>query len=151
MKKIIPIILLLSSCYTAKQCREKFCSKDTVSIEVVIHDTIKIDGDSVKFGLQIDSLNNLIQSLINADKDTTLTLVDDSTSKVDIVYDKKSRRLNFNAKNKGIRYVYFNITKKIKVPINCPKQTAWELIKEYWYLLLISFLLGLFAFVWIKK
>jgi hypothetical protein len=151
MKIIIPIILLLSSCYSARQCKERFCSKDTVNVEVIIHDTIKIEGDSVKFGLQIDSLNSLIQSLISEGKDTTVTLVDDSTTKVDVVYNPKTRKLNFTAKNKEYRYVYFNITKKIKVPTNCPKPTMSELFKQYWYVLLIAFLLGLFCFVWIRK
>ena len=133
MKKIIPIILLLSSCYTAKQCREKFCSKDTVQVQFNIHDTIVIDRSHV------DTVFNSITDTITIENDRLV---------IRYIKVKDSVYLSGTAKADTIireLVVYRDVI------LDCPQPTLWELLETYWYLLLISFLLGLFCFVWIKQ
>ena len=135
MKNIILILtcLFLTSCYTSKQCREKFCSKDTVQVQFNIHDTVIVDSSHV------DTVFNAITDTITIENDRLViryTKVKDSvylsgTAKVDTII----REL----------VVYRDVI------LDCPQPTLWELLQAYWYLLLISFLLGLFCFVWIKR
>jgi hypothetical protein len=49
MKSIYSILIailycLICSCYTKSQAIDKFCSKDTASVMVTIHDTIIVDS-----------------------------------------------------------------------------------------------------------
>ena len=65
MKNISLILtcLFLTSCYSARQCREKFCSKDTVQVQFNIHDTIVIDSSHV------DTVFNSITDTITIEND----------------------------------------------------------------------------------
>lgn len=135
MRNIILILtcLFLASCYTSKQCREKFCSKDTVQVQFNIHDTVIVDSSHV------DTVFNSITDTITIQNDRLV---------IRYIKVKDSVYLSGTAKADTIireLVVYRDVI------LDCPQPTLWELLQTYWYLLLISFLIGLFCFVWIKR
>jgi len=127
--KYLIIILLLSSCYTKHRAIEKFCSQDTASVMVTIHDTIRtetIRTDTV-FSDTIDSV------YITKDK-------------LEIVYVKKFGKIYIEGKCKGDT-IYYEKKVLIEVPIDCPKLVWYkQLGADYWYILplivLILFIVG---------
>lgn len=135
MKNISLILtcLILTSCYTSKQCREKFCSKDTVQVQFKIHDTVIVDSS------HIDTVFNSITDTITIENDRLV---------IRYIKVKDSVYLSGTAKADTIireLVVYRDVF------LDCPQPTLWELLQTYWYLLLISFLIGLFCFVMIRK
>jgi len=125
------LILLLSSCYTKHRAIEKFCSKDTASVIVTIHDTILIDS------VQVDTVFNDNIDSVYITKD-----------KLEIVYIKKFGKIYIEGKCKGDT-IYYEKKVLIEVPVDCPKLVWYkQLGADYWYILplLILFYFGIAYF-----
>ena len=120
MKNIIIIlaVLFLSSCYTKNQSIRKFCSQDTASVILTIHDTILIDS------IQVDTVFS-----------DTIDSVYITKDKLEIVYVKKFGKIYIEGKCKGDT-IYYEKKVLIEVPIDCPKLSWYkQLGADYWYIL----------------
>jgi hypothetical protein len=134
MKSIYSILIailycLICSCYTKHRAIEKFCSKDTASIILTIHDTILVDS------IQVDTVFNDNIDSVYITKD-----------KLEIVYVKKFGKVYIQGKCKGDT-IYYEKKVLIEVPVNCPKLSWYkQLGADYWFILpliiLILFILG---------
>ena len=134
MKSIYSILIavlycLICSCYTKNQAIEKFCSQDTASVVVTIHDTIIVDS------VQTDSTFDDSVSYVYIVKD-----------RLEIKYVKKFGKIYIEGKCKGDT-IYYEKKVLIEVPVNCPKLSWYkQLGADYWYILpliiLILFIIG---------
>ena len=134
MKNIYSILIavlycLICSCYTKNQAIDKFCSKDTASVMVIIHDTIIVDS------IQVDTVFNESVDSVYITKD-----------KLEIVYVKKFGKVYIEGKCKGDT-IYYEKKVLIEIPVNCPKLSWYkQLGADYWYILplivLILFIVG---------
>jgi regulator of extracellular matrix RemA (YlzA/DUF370 family) len=123
MKSIYAILIavlycLICSCYTKNQAIDKFCSKDTASIMVTIHDTIIVDS------IQVDTVFN----------DT-----------VDSIFITKNK-IEIAGKYLGDT-IYYEKKVLIEIPVDCPKLSWYkQLGADYWFILpliiLILFIVG---------
>ena len=134
MKSIYSILIailycLICSCYTKNQAIDKFCSKDTASVMVTIHDTIIVDS------VQTDSTFDDSVSYVYIVKD-----------RLEIKYIKKFGKVYIEGKCKGDT-IYYEKKVLIEIPVNCPKLSWYkQLGADYWYILpliiLILFIVG---------
>lgn len=135
MKSIYSILIailycLICSCYTKQQAIDKFCSKDTASVMVTIHDTILIDS------IQVDTIFNDTVDSVYITKD-----------KLEIVYVKKFGKVYIEGKCKGDT-IYYEKKVLIEVPVDCPKQSWFDqmIVEAKWWLLVIIAILILVIF-----
>ena len=94
MKSIYSILIailycLICSCYTKNQAIEKFCSQDTASVMVTIHDTIRTET------IRTDTIFNDTVDSVYITKD-----------KLEIVYVKKFGKVYIEGKCKGDTIYY---------------------------------------------
>ncbi len=135
MKSIYSILIailycLICSCYTKQQAIDKFCSKDTASVMVTIHDTILTET------IRTDTI-------FNDDVDSVYITKD----KLEIVYVKKFGKVYIEGKCKGDT-IYYEKKVLIEVPIDCPKQSWFDqmILEAKWWLLVIIAILILVIF-----
>jgi hypothetical protein len=135
MKSIYAILIailycLICSCYTKQQAIEKFCSKDTASVMVTIHDTIITET------IRTDTVFNDTVDSVYITKD-----------KLEIVYVKKFGKIYIEGKCKGDT-IYYEKKVLIEVPIDCPKQSWFDqmILEAKWWLLVIIAILILVIF-----
>jgi hypothetical protein len=119
--------MVFQSClYTQKSAIKKFCNKDTLLIETIIHDTIIVDS------IQVDTIFSESIDSVYLFKD-----------KIEIRYIKKNGVVYLQGKCKGDTIFY---TKTIyqKVPCITPKLVWYkQLGADYWYILPIIILIFL--------
>jgi hypothetical protein len=131
MKSIYSILIavlycLICSCYTKQQAIDKFCSKDTASVMVTIHDTIRTET------IRTDTIFNDTVDSVYITKD-----------KLEIVYVKKFGKVYIEGKCKGDT-IYYEKKVLVEVPIDCPKQSWFDQIileAKWWILAIISILI----------
>jgi hypothetical protein len=135
MKNIYAILIallycLICSCYTKQQAIDKFCSKDTASVMVTIHDTIITET------IRTDTVFNESVDSVYITKD-----------KLEIVYVKKFGKVYIEGKCKGDT-IYYEKKVLIEVPIDCPKQSWFDqmILEAKWWLLVIIAILILVIF-----
>jgi hypothetical protein len=135
MKNIYAILIallycLICSCYTKNQAIEKFCSKDTASVILTIHDTIITES------IRTDTIF-----------DSTLDSVFIEKGKIQIVYVKKFGKVYIEGKCKGDT-IYYEKKVLIEVPVDCPKQSWFDqmILEAKWWLLVIIAILILVIF-----
>ena len=135
MKNIYAILIailycLICSCYTKQQAIEKFCSKDTASVMVTIHDTIRTET------IRTDTVFNDTVDSVYITKD-----------KLEIVYVKKFGKVYIEGKCKGDT-IYYEKKVLIEVPVDCPKQSWFDqmILEAKWWLLVIIAILILVIF-----
>jgi len=134
MKNIYAIIIallycLICSCYTKNQAIEKFCSKDTASVMVTIHDTIIVDS------IQVDTVFN-----------DTVDSIFITKNKIQIKYIKIGNKIEIAGKYLGDT-IYYEKKVLIEIPVDCPKLSWYkQLGADYWFILpliiLILFIIG---------
>ena len=123
MKSIYSILIailycLICSCYTKSQAIDKFCNKDTASVMVTIHDTIRTET------IRTDTVFNDTVDSVYITKD-----------KLEIVYVKKFGKIYIEGKCKGDT-IYYEKKVLIEIPVNCPKLSWYkQLGADYWYIL----------------
>ena len=127
MKSIYSILIailycLICSCYTKQQAIEKFCSKDTASVVVTIHDTIRTET------IRTDTIFNDTVDSVYITKD-----------RLEIRYIKKFGKVYIQGKCKGDT-IYYEKKVLIEVPIDCPKQSWFDqmILEAKWWLLVIK-------------
>ena len=135
MKSIYSILIailycLICSCYTKNQAIDKFCSKDTASVMITIHDTIKTET------IKTDTVFN-----------DTIDSVYITKDKLEIVYVKKFGKVYIEGKCKGDT-IYYEKKVLVEVPIDCPKQSWFDqmILEAKWWLLVIIAILTLVIF-----
>ena len=135
MKSIYSILIailycLICSCYTKNQAIDKFCSKDTASVMVTIHDTIRTET------IKTDTVFN-----------DTIDSVYITKDKLEIVYVKKFGKVYIEGKCKGDT-IYYEKKVLIEVPIDCPKQSWFDqmILEAKWWILIIIAILILVIF-----
>ena len=135
MKSIYSILIaflycLICSCYTKNQAIDKFCSKDTASVILTIHDTIMIDS------IQVDTVFNETVDSVFITKD-----------KLEIIYIKKFGKVYIEGKCKGDT-IYYEKKVLIEVPVDCPKQSWFDqmILEAKWWILVIIAILILVIF-----
>jgi len=135
MKSIYAILIailycLICSCYTKQQAIDKFCSKDTASVMVTIHDTIKTET------IKTDTVFNETVDSVYITKD-----------KLEIVYIKKFGKVYIEGKCKGDT-IYYEKKVLVEVPIDCPKQSWFDqmIVEAKWWILVIIAILILVIF-----
>ena len=135
MKSIYAILIailycLICSCYTKQQAIDKFCSKDTASVMVTIHDTIRTET------IKTDTVFNDTVDSVYITKD-----------KLEIVYVKKFGKIYIQGKCKGDT-IYYEKKVLVEVPVNCPKQSWFDqmIIEAKWWILVIIAILILVIF-----
>jgi hypothetical protein len=135
MKSIYSILIallycLICSCYTKQQAIDKFCSKDTASVMVTIHDTIRTET------IKTDTVFNETVDSVYITKD-----------KLEIVYVKKFGKVYIEGKCKGDT-IYYEKKVLVEVPIDCPKQSWFDqmIIEAKWWILVIIAILILVIF-----
>ena len=135
MKNIYAILIavlycLICSCYTKNQAIEKFCSKDTASVMVTIHDTILTES------IRTDTIFN-----------DTIDSVYITKDKLEIIYVKKFGKIYIEGKCKGDT-IYYEKKVLIEVPVDCPKQSWFDqmILEAKWWLLVIIAILILVTF-----
>jgi hypothetical protein len=135
MKSIYSILIailycLICSCYTKKQAIDKFCSKDTASVMVTIHDTIITET------IRTDTVFNDTVDSVYITKD-----------KLEIVYVKKFGKVYIEGKCKGDT-IYYEKKVLVEVPIDCPKQSWFDqmILEAKWWILVIIAILILVIF-----
>jgi len=135
MKSIYSILIailycLICSCYTKQQAIDKFCSKDTASVILTIHDTIITET------IRTDTIFN-----------DTIDSVYITKDKLEIVYVKKFGKVYIEGKCKGDT-IYYEKKVLIEVPIDCPKQSWFDqmILEAKWWLLVIIAILILVIF-----
>jgi hypothetical protein len=135
MKNIYAILIailycLICSCYTKQQAIDKFCSKDTASVILTIHDTIITET------IRTDTIFNDTVDSVYITKD-----------KLEIVYVKKFGKVYIEGKCKGDT-IYYEKKVLIEVPIDCPKQSWFDqmILEAKWWLLVIIAILILVIF-----
>ena len=126
MKSIYSILIailycLICSCYTKNQAIEKFCSKDTASVMVTIHDTIRTET------IQTDTVFNDTVDSVYITKD-----------RLEIRYIKKFGKVYIQGKCNPIKY-YYHKNILVEVPVDCPKESWFNqmILQAKWWLLLI--------------
>lgn len=136
MKSIYSLIIiflycLICSCYTKHRAIEKFCSKDTASVTITIHDTILIDS------VQTDTVFNDTVDSVYITKD-----------RLEIRYIKKFGKVYIQGKCKGDT-IYYEKKVLFEVPVNCPKLSWYkQLGADYWYIMpLIVLILIVLAYI----
>ncbi|MEY3500770.1 MAG: hypothetical protein RL308_2439 [Bacteroidota bacterium] len=135
MKSIYAILIaiiycLICSCYTKQQAIDKFCNKDTASVMVTIHDTIRTET------IKTDTVFNETVDSVYITKD-----------KLEIVYIKKFGKVYIEGKCKGDT-IYYEKKVLVEVPIDCPKQSWFDqmIVEAKWWLLVIIAILILVIF-----
>jgi hypothetical protein len=135
MKNIYSILIavlycLICSCYTKQQAIDKFCSKDTASVMVTIHDTIRTET------IKTDTVFNDTVDSVYITKD-----------KLEIVYIKKFGKVYIEGKCKGDT-IYYEKKVLVEVPIDCPKQSWFDqmILEAKWWILVIIAILILVIF-----
>lgn len=135
MKSIYSILIailycLICSCYTKQQAIDKFCSKDTASVMVTIHDTIRTET------IRTDTIFNDTVDSVYITKD-----------KLEIVYVKKFGKVYIEGKCKGDT-IYYEKKVLVEVPMDCPKQSWFDqmILEAKWWLLVIIAILVLVIF-----
>jgi hypothetical protein len=135
MKNIYAILIailycLICSCYTKQQAIDKFCSKDTASVMVTIHDTIRTET------IKTDTMFNETVDSVYITKD-----------KLEIVYIKKFGKVYIEGKCKGDT-IYYEKKVLVEVPIDCPKQSWFDqmILEAKWWILIIIAILILVIF-----
>jgi hypothetical protein len=135
MKNIYAILIailycLICSCYTKQQAIDKFCSKDTASVILTIHDTIITET------IRTDTIFNDTVDSVYITKD-----------KLEIVYVKKFGKIYIEGKCKGDT-IYYEKKVLIEVPVDCPKQSWFDqmILEAKWWILVIIAILILVIF-----
>jgi hypothetical protein len=135
MKNIYAILIailycLICSCYTKQQAIDKFCSKDTASVILTIHDTIITET------IRTDTIFNDTVDSVYITKD-----------KLEIVYVKKFGKVYIEGKCKGDT-IYYEKKVLIEVPVDCPKQSWFDqmIVEAKWWILIIIAILILVIF-----
>lgn len=135
MKSIYSILIavlycLICSCYTKQQAIDKFCNKDTASVMVTIHDTIRTET------IRTDTIFN-----------DTIDSVYITKDKLEIVYVKKFGKVYIEGKCKGDT-IYYEKKVLVEVPIDYPKQSWFDqmILEAKWWLLVIIAILTLVIF-----
>ena len=135
MKNIYAILIailycLICSCYTKQQAIDKFCSKDTASVMVTIHDTIRTET------IKTDTVFNETVDSVYITKD-----------KLEIVYIKKFGKVYIEGKCKGDT-IYYEKKVLVEVPVDCPKQSWFDqmILEAKWWILVIIAILILVIF-----
>jgi hypothetical protein len=144
--RILPILFLLSSCYTKQGALRRFCHQDTAVFKgtVLLKGTVAVPGDSATFNFDCEKFKALYDSLMseqrNQVKDTNgVTVYKDSTFEVKA---KPNPAGGFDFKAKTLdKSVPFEkvVPIEVKVPCNCPdvcNRSWWQKIQESgWYML----------------
>lgn len=120
------LIIMLTGCYTKKRAIEKFCTQDTATATIIVHDTLIVDrilSDTV-FSATIDSV------IVTKDK-----LV--------ISYKKVFDKIYLSGEYKGDTVIKIKEV-KVVVPCNCPSDTIgfWD----NWQYFVYGCLLGIILF-----
>lgn len=119
--------MVLQSClYTKNSAIKKFCNKDTLLIETIIHDTIIVDS------IQVDTVFSESIDSIYITKD-----------KIEIRYVKKFGKIYLQGKYTGDT-IFYEKKVLIEVPCNTPKLPWYkQYAADYWYILPLLLLLFL--------
>jgi len=135
MKSIYAILIailycLICSCYTKQQAIDKFCNKDTASVMLTIHDTIRTET------IKTDTVFNDTVDSVYITKD-----------KLEIVYVKKFGKVYIEGKCKGDT-IYYEKKVLVEVPVDCPKQSWFDqmIVEAKWWILVIIAILILVIF-----
>ena len=123
---ILSCMVFQSCLYTQKSAIKKFCTKDTILIETIIHDTIIVDS------IQVDTIFSESIDSVYLFKD-----------KIEVRYIKRNGVVYLQGKCKGDTIFY---TKTIyqKIPCITPKLIWYkQLGADYWYILPIIILIFL--------
>ena len=115
---LLPCMLLQSCLYTKNSAIKKFCNKDTLLIETIIHDTIIVDS------IQVDTIfsENIDSVFVTKDK-------------IEVRYIKRNGVIYLQGKYKGDT-IYYTKTIFQKVPCTTPKLIWYkQLGADYWYIL----------------
>jgi hypothetical protein len=132
--KYLLILLFLTSCATSRnKCIEKYCSQDTVSKTVVIHDTIiteQVTKDTV-FSTSVD----------------TVILTKD---KLIIKYIRFRDSVYLSGTYEADTIVRTD-TVTVSIPVNCPVESDWGRVKSIWWILLLCFGAGLSMGLYLRK
>ena len=123
---LLPFMVLQSCLYTKNSAIKKFCNKDTLIIETIIHDTIIVDS------IQVDTVFSETVDSVYIFKD-----------KIEIQYVKKFGKIYLEGKCKGDT-IYYTKTVTVQVPCNTPKLPWYkQYAADYWYILPLLLLLFL--------
>ena len=130
MKTLFYILLsfmVMESClYTKNTAIKKFCNKDTLLIETIIHDTIIVDS------IQVDTIFSESIDSIYFIKD-----------KIEVRYVKKFGKIYLQGKYTGDT-IFYTKTVYQKVPCTTPKLVWYkQYAADYWYILPLLLLLFL--------
>ena len=119
--------MVFQSClYTKNSAIKKFCNKDTLLIETIIHDTIIVDS------IQVDTVFSETVDSIYFFKD-----------KIEIRYVKKNGLVKIETKYVGDT-IFYTKTVYQKVPCTTPKLVWYkQYAADYWYILPLLLLLFL--------
>ena len=121
--------MVLQSClYTKNTAIKKFCNKDTLLIETIIHDTIIVDS------IQVDTIFSESIDSIYFIKD-----------KIEIRYVKKFGKIYLQGKYTGDT-IFYTKTVYQKVQCNTPKLVWYkQYAADYWYILPLLLLFFIFV------
>mgnify|MGYP003451353636 CR=1 FL=1 len=131
----ILVVISLSGCYTKKQAVKKFCSTTVVDTVVIRTDTIVLDSthtDTI-FSSRVDSI--FIQQ-----------------GKLSIKYIKVRDSVYLSGKYDADTIVRVD-TLKVSIPVTVPngKQSGFDVFKNYWYWLLVAYVVGLTAPIFFRR
>ena len=123
---LLPFMVLQSCLYTKNTAIKKFCNKDTLLIETIIHDTIIVD--SIK-----------VDTLFSESIDSIYFIKD----KIEVRYVKKFGKIYLQGKYTGDT-IFYTKTVYQKVPCTTPKLVWYkQYAADYWYILPLLLLLFL--------
>lgn len=114
--RYIIFLLLLTSCYTKNGALKRFCKSDTITTQVLIHDTIVVDR------LTTDTIFSTLVDSVVVVKD-----------KLVIKYQKKGGKVHLSGEYKGDT-IYKERIIEVKTPCNCPEPI------KHWYSPFINWL-----------
>ena len=144
MKSIYSILIailycLICSCYTKQQAIDKFCSKDTASVMVTIHDTIITPTNKIDtfFSNTIDTFYFEKDNFKNGKK----------VGKLKLSYSNNKGKINLKA-DCETDTVYYEKEVLVEVPVDCPKQSWFDqmILEAKWWILVIIAILILVIF-----
>lgn len=132
---ILVVLVMTSGCYTKKQSIRKFCTPSTFDTVVVESDTLVIDSsytDTV-FSSKVDSI-----------------YIRDG--KLSIKYIRVHDSVYLSGKYEQDTLIRTD-TVNISIPIKAylPEKSKLSMFKDYWYWLLLAFVVGLISPVFFKR
>ena len=125
---LLPFMVLQSCLYTKNTAIKKFCNKDTLLIETIIHDTIIVDS------IQVDTIFSESIDSIYFIKD-----------KIEVRYVNKFGKIYLQGKYTGDT-IFYEKKVFIQVPCNTPKLIWYkQYAADYWYILPLLLLFFIFV------